>query len=435
MGEWLMRVGMAFAMQILICITAFVWKFPKKHHFRARFFLSVTALMVISYSTHLLFLLWPEWKRVLGYVTFQIIWGSAILGVLFCFDVKVFPALYAAVGGYTLQHLIYGVMAIFRYYVTDMPVVVSDILYFAPYIIITFLFYDIFIKNNEDFISPEEGNISAFVLAVVVIILNVILSRLTSYKDAASTFVSVVVCRLYSVTCCTLVLVELFGLFKRNSLLKDNMIMEHLLEQSKSQQRIIEDNVDFINIKCHDLKKQITSLKKIANTRERNEMIEELEQSVLIYDGIAKTGNEAIDLVLTEISWRCAKNSVRFDYVINGDDYDFMMLEDAYSLFFNALDNAIESVMEEPDPDKRMISLKSTLQGNLLYIQILNYCVMKPEFKDGLPLTTKKDKKVHGFGTKSVRYIAEKYNGSVRMTVTEDSFFDLEILLNREKEK
>ena len=433
MGEWLMKNGMAFALQIGICITAFVWKFPRKRHFLERLLLSVVVLMFICYGTYLLFALWPDSKRVLGYLTFLIIWGSAIIAILFCFNVKMFPALYAAVGGYTLQHLIYGVMAIFRYYVTGIPIVISDILYFVPYIIVTLLFYDIFIRNNEDFITPEEGSISALVLAVVVIILNVILSRLTSYKNEASTFVSVVVCRLYSVTCCSLVLVELFGLFKRNSLMKDNMIMEHLLEQSKSQQRIIEDNVDFINIKCHDLKKQITSLKKIANTRERNEMINELEQSILLYDGIAKTGNEAIDLVLTEISWRCAKNLVRFDYVINGDDYDFMMLEDTYSMFFNALDNAIESVMEEPEPDKRMISLKSTLQGNLLYIQILNYCVVQPEFKDGLPLTTKKDKKVHGFGTKSVRYIAEKYNGFVRMTMTEDSFFDLEILLNTEK--
>lgn len=435
MGSWMMKTGMAFALQVVICMTAFVWKFPKRKHFYGRVLLVLAVLAAGCYGTYLLRFLWPEGARVLGYTIFELIWGITILGVLYCYKVKVFPALYAAVGGYALQHLIYGLMAIIRYYAVNMPDMLSDVLYFVPYLAITLLFYMLFIKGNEDFISPEEGSMNAFVLAILVILLNVVLSRLTSYKNADATFVSVVVCRLYSVICCTMVLVELFGLFKQNSLKKDKMIMEHLLEQSKSQQRIIEDNVDFINIKCHDLKKQITSLKQIASTRERNDMIEELEQSVLIYDGIAKTGNEAIDLVLTEISWRCAKNAVRFDYVINGDDYAFMMMEDIYSMFFNALDNAIESVMEEPDQDKRMISLKSSVQGDLLYIQILNYCTVKPEFRDGLPLTTKKDKKVHGYGTKSVRYIAEKYNGSVRMTMTEESFFELEILFNRKSKK
>ena len=164
-------------------------------------------------------------------------------------------------------------------------------------------------------------------------------------------------------------------------------------------------------------------------------MIEELERSVLLYDSVAKTGNPAIDLVLTEISWRCVKNAIRFDYIIDGADYDFMVLEDVYSMFFNALDNAIESVTGEEDTDKRMISLRSTPQGDLVYIQMLNYCSVAPEFKDGLPVTTKRDKNLHGYGTKSLRYIAEKYGGSVRMGLTEDGFFRLEILLSRKSQE
>lgn len=153
--------------------------------------------------------------------------------------------------------------------------------------------------------------------------------------------------------------------------------------------------------------------------------------AVAIYDGVAKTGNEAIDLVLTEFSWRCSNNAIQFDYIINGQDYDFMMLEDVYSLFYNALDNATESVLCEPETDRRMIFIKSTLQGSMLYLQILNYCCVVPKFASGLPLTTKDDKQFHGYGTKSIRYITEKYGGSVNMSMADAHFFQLEVLLNR----
>lgn len=429
MGSWMMRTGFAFTLQLVICMVAFVYRFPRKKHFLLRLASSMVILFGFSYCTFLLRRAWPAGVQLLGYVIFEAIWGVAFVGIMVCFEVKPFFALYAAIGAYALQHLVYGVFTIVRYYATDMPEMLSDILYFLPYIVASVGFYYLFIRHNSDYNSFEDRSVIAVILALVVIFLNVVLSRLTSHGDSGDGFVSMVVCRLYSIICCTLVLFELFGLFKQNALERDKLIMEHLLVQSKDQQRAIGDNVDFINIKCHDLKKQIASLKQVASTQERDKMIEELEQSVLIYDGAAKTGNAAIDLVFTEIGWRCLKSSTRFDYIIDGSDYDFMASEDIYSMFFNALDNAVESVMGEEDTDKRMISLKSMLQGELLYIQMLNYCPVKPEFKDGLPVTTKGDKNVHGYGTKSLRYIAEKYGGSVRMGLTDDGFFELEILL------
>ena len=435
MGSWMMKTGFAFALQLVICTSAFVHKFPHRKQFWLRTLCSMVFIFGFSYGAYLLRVAWPEGQWAMGFVVFEATWGVCFLGILNSFEVKPFFALHAAIGGYALQHLIYGVFTIVRYYATDMPVLVSDILYFLPYIAISVAFYYLFIKHNNDYNNFENRSVIAVVLAVIVIFLNVILSRLTSFGQFGDSFVSMVVCRLYSVICCTLVLFELFGLFRQNSLERDKMIMEHLLVQSKDQQRVIGDNLDFINIKCHDLKKQIGSLKQIASARERNEMIEELERSVLLYDSVAKTGNPAIDLVLTEISWRCVKNAIRFDYIIDGADYDFMVLEDVYSMFFNALDNAIESVTGEEDTDKRMISLRSTPQGDLLYIQMLNYCSVAPEFKDGLPVTTKRDKNLHGYGTKSLRYIAEKYGGSVRMGLTEDGFFRLEILLSRKSQE
>ena len=48
-----------------------------------------------------------------------------------------------------------------------------------------------------------------------------------------------------------------------------------------------------------------------------------------------------------------------------------------------------------------------------VYTEISNYCEGKIEMKDGMPLSTKKDHKMHGYGVRSMRYAAQKYGGSV----------------------
>lgn len=61
-------------------------------------------------------------------------------------------------------------------------------------------------------------------------------------------------------------------------------------------------------------------------------------------------------------------------------------------------------------------------------IRVRNYCEEKPEFRNGLPVSTKKDKNYHGFGLKSIQYTAEKYGGGV-VCQNPDNYFVLQILL------
>ena len=66
-------------------------------------------------------------------------------------------------------------------------------------------------------------------------------------------------------------------------------------------------------------------------------------------------------------------------------------------------------------------------ENNVLLVHIENRCVAPPEFEDGMPVTSKADKDFHGFGVRSIRYIAEKYGGRVRYSAS-DGKFELDIL-------
>lgn len=100
---------------------------------------------------------------------------------------------------------------------------------------------------------------------------------------------------------------------------------------------------------------------------------------------------------------------------------------DLYVLFANAFDNAIEASNKLPN-EKRGISLTSTKKGKMLFIALKNNCLDNIKFEDGSPITTKEDKEHHGFGTRSIKRIVEKYNGNVIFDV-DNGVFILSITL------
>ena len=113
----------------------------------------------------------------------------------------------------------------------------------------------------------------------------------------------------------------------------------------------------------------------------------------------------------------------------DGKRLDFMKGSDVYSLFGNALDNAIEAVVKLKDKSQRVIGLKVCAVGDMTSINVKNFYDGKIEFnKEGIPDSTKLDKSFHGFGLKSIAMIVEKYGGSLSI-VAHDDIFNLNILL------
>ena len=78
--------------------------------------------------------------------------------------------------------------------------------------------------------------------------------------------------------------------------------------------------------------------------------------------------------------------------------------------------------------EKRLIGLYVTREKQFLRIRTENYCEEKLEFRNGLPVTTKADKHLHGYGMKSIRTIVEKYGGSA-VASQKNNWFELKILI------
>ena len=162
--------------------------------------------------------------------------------------------------------------------------------------------------------------------------------------------------------------------------------------------------MELINIKCHDLKHQIAALGSMKDESERKSSIDELGQAIMIYDSIAKTGNDALGCLLTEKGMYSQSKNINFTYMADGKLLSDMKYGDIYSLFGNAIDNAFESVLKTQDVSRRVVGLKVFERGGQKCIHIENWCENPPVMSNGLPVTSKKDDG-HGFGMKSILYI------------------------------
>lgn len=363
----------------------------------------------------------------------------------FCYDESWINIVFCALASYTTQHLAYeasnlatslikwGESPMVGIYHSDSSelftvdsyffiwVSVYLICYFIIYLI-TYLWFAKKINKSEDM---RIKSISLLFLIGCGLLANIILNMVSIYNETNA--VSNVVNCIYNCLCCVLLLYGQFSLLHTKELENELEFVKKLWHQEKEQYKISRENIDLINIKCHDIKHQIRQIGKNKSISE--EVVKEIENSISLYDSIVKTGNNVLDIILTEKNLYCKKNHIILTYIADGEKLNFMNEVDIYALFGNALDNAIEAVMKIDDQDKRVIELKIHVVGSLLTINIKNSFLGKIVFdENGLPKTTKEDSSYHGYGIKSITLIVDKYEGNVSFKTKED-MFSLNILI------
>lgn len=81
-------------------------------------------------------------------------------------------------------------------------------------------------------------------------------------------------------------------------------------------------------------------------------------------------------MLLAERSIVCKGRGIQLDYIADGAKLDFLKPGEVYSLFGNALDNAIEAVTPL-EPDRRYIGLQVRAERGMLLIRMEN-CAAEP---------------------------------------------------------
>ena len=269
------------------------------------------------------------------------------------------------------------------------------------------------LKNSDKF---EFRASSLFVFVVLFVLFNVVVTSVVTYSgEQTGLFVTLLISG-YNIVCCLLTMYLMCEVIFKKQLELNYTTANRMLKQAEEQYALAKENIELINLKCHDLKHQIRMAGKADGGAVR-----EIEDMIAIYDSNIRTGNEALDIILTEKSLYCNNRRIKLYCIVDGALLSFMSDPDLYSLFGNLLDNAIEAVEELPE-DKRFVNLSVKKVNGFTRIETNNCTQSAPVFENGLPVTTKQDRDAHGYGMKSIRLICRKYGGEMLVSAADGLF-------------
>jgi sensor histidine kinase regulating citrate/malate metabolism len=96
------------------------------------------------------------------------------------------------------------------------------------------------------------------------------------------------------------------------------------------------------------------------------------------------------------------------------------------TVFSNAMDNAVAACVKIGDRTARKLTVDCREQCGQLSIQIRNTYAGEIKFDGEYPVSQREG---HGFGTRSIAAIANKYGGIFSFTA-EEGFFETTVILN-----
>ena len=415
-----MNIGNIYFMaEILAGEMIFLYPVPKRKGFAFRLPLCcVLSLLIAAFLPRSLFTELFELSALLRFIGLFLI---SVSMMFLCFSLPGEMLFSMCTAGYAAQHYSYRVAAM----LARLPILpdihvgtvsrerLFEIVIIMLCYLVTLLTFGRFSARNECYKNSDRR---FNYLAILIIFICVGLTRISGLLGEGRMNVTSSV---YSIICCLLALHIQFHLHRLNISEREKTALDQIRREEKKQYEITKNAMDSINIKVHDLKHKLSSYS-AALPREE---IESIKRDVDVYDSSPRTGLDALDVLLSEKLLKCKAEGIQMSVSGNWQALSFMRPMDVYSLFGNAIDNAIEAVEKLEDPEKKIIDASIEQRGDMLFLSFTNYFDGHLLLSDGLPLTRKETEiGYHGYGMKSMKLIAEKYGGELAVSANEDVF-------------
>lgn len=290
------------------------------------------------------------------------------------------------------------------------------------------LAYVLLIRRMEEHRLLQVNDPVVLGAAVLVIMVNIVLDLVV--KDLGVLDVPhryQVALTIVYLTICVYIMYSEYEVVYVRRLQVDIATIERVRSMEARHYALSRENIKAINQKCHDIRKQILGLQAEEGTVDAD-AISTLASEVEVYDSVVKTGNDALDTILTEQSLLCEREGITFSCIVDGSALGFMSLVDLYSFFGNAIENSVAAVRTVDNPERRSISLIVRRRGDMVTIHLENYFEGTLEIADGLPVPKDPADGGLGLGMKSMRGIIEGYGGTL-LAAQADGVFHLNAIV------
>ncbi len=235
--------------------------------------------------------------------------------------------------------------------------------------------------------------------------------------------------------CATIGVFIVFLLFERNIYAHEKraeMQLEQVQMQYEMQnaRRYLRANADIRRL-YHDMKNHLLALESmIKSGGEPEQYITELRSRLESYDVNVNTGNAVADTLLAEKIERARLDNISFNVCADLSMFSFMNSVDMVTILANAIDNAVEALIQLPEGQERIVYIKTTRYANMAVLRISNQFSGKLDLRDGVLHTGKADPAMHGIGLSSIQKAVKRYGGSAETQFENDGgWFRLMIMI------
>ncbi len=165
----------------------------------------------------------------------------------------------------------------------------------------------------------------------------------------------------------------------------------------------------------HDLHHHIGALRRMLARQDYDgaeRYLDELQEPVREITDKTWTGDETVDFLINSKLAEAARDQIRMEAEAEFPRHTNIRPADLCAILGNLLDNGLEAARKIPEPENRMVSLTIRRIHQMVVIRVENTYAQTPEEDNGRLKTTKSGG-LHGWGLKSARTAAEKYDGTV----------------------
>lgn len=404
-------VAHGYIPQILLAETLFTYRLSKRTHFYSRLIIGlivVLPLMVVVpnwINNH-----WSGLFSLTVFLLSLILWWTCLLqsfkDILFC-----------CVSAQLVQNLSYNLeQALYQPFAQHFNAVGSLALSITCTCLTYGLTYLVIAKRSGPHPTAEINDTYVYSFALI----TAVFVYLMQYQYQITGIGNYCVSHLPLMLCCGAGLCVQYGFVALKTASGERIALERLMRQEAKQYELTKQNIDLINMKAHDLKHQLLRIQE--GLGEDKDDLSEISSILDSYDNSPHTGNKELDLILSQKEMLCRQDEIVFSIMVQPDSLSRLDPGDIASIFGNLLDNAIEYERKVSDHTQRYIGLKIRTIDGLIGVRVENYCRSKPIMSNGLPVSTKDDRKNHGFGLRSVVYTTNKYKGTLHLGMEGDLF-------------
>lgn len=221
-------------------------------------------------------------------------------------------------------------------------------------------------------------------------------------------------------------------LFKQNSehlkLVNEQNLLQMQITASQQHLESLKDSQAKTIIYRHDMRHHLNLINAYLsdnNKEAAQHYINEVANSIDLISVKDFCDNYSLNLILHFYVTKAQDAHIQVETLINLPKDSVVTDMDLCLIFSNTLENAINALTLVDAVKEKHLKIVCKTKNNQHFIQIENTYIGNVQFKSEMPITTTQD---HGYGTKSIAAIVNKYNGHYASTA-EDGIFRTRIVL------